>query len=125
FGYFNRLFPAVLQICNLPQQVLSARGSLDKVFGLLDEPLLIVNRPDARRFEEPLKEIRFEALNFRYGPHLPTALSNMNLEIEAGTQTGIVGPSGSGKSTLMALLLRFYEPNEGRILVNGRDLRDW
>ena len=47
FWYFNRLFPAVLQICNLPQQIFSARGSLDKVFGLLDEPLLFVNSDSA------------------------------------------------------------------------------
>jgi ABC-type multidrug transport system fused ATPase/permease subunit len=125
YGFFNRLFPAVLQICNLPQQVLSARGSLDKVFGLLDEPLLIVNRPGAKRFEETLREIRFDAVNFRYGPHLPSALAKLDLSVQAGTQVGIVGPSGSGKSTLMALLLRFYEPVDGQIRVNGSDLRDW
>lgn len=125
FGYFNRLFPAVLQICNLPQQVLSARGSLDKVFSLLDEPLLIVNRPGALVFQEPLKSIRFESVTFSYGPQLPKAISALSLELEAGKQVGIVGPSGSGKSTLMALLLRFYEPNEGRILVNGRDIQEW
>jgi ABC-type multidrug transport system fused ATPase/permease subunit len=125
YGYFNRLFPAVLQICNLPQQILSARGSLDKVFGLLDEPLLIVNRPGALRFSEPLRELRFESVSFRYGAQLPPALSGLDLVLRAGSQIGIVGPSGSGKSTLMALLLRFYEPTQGRILVNGRDLREW
>ncbi len=125
FGYFNRLFPAVLQICNLPQQVLSARGSLDKVFSLLDEPLLIVNLPGARVFDEPLEEIRFEGIEFRYGPHLPKAISGLTLKVEAGSQVGLVGPSGSGKSTLMALLLRFYEPDQGAIRVNGRDLKGW
>jgi ABC-type multidrug transport system fused ATPase/permease subunit len=125
YFYFNRLYPAVLAVCNLPQQVLSARGSLDKVFVLLDEPLLIVNRPGAKPFDEPLREIVFEEVSFRYGPQLPQVLNKLSLKIMAGSQVGIVGPSGSGKSTLMALLLRFYEPEQGRILVNGRDLRDW
>ncbi|MES2202043.1 MAG: ABC transporter ATP-binding protein [candidate division FCPU426 bacterium] len=125
YGYFNYLVPAVTQICNLPQQILSARGSLDKVFGLLDEPVLIVNRPAARRFEEPIREIVFDKVSFRYGEHLPLAIHDLNLRIRGGDQIGIVGPSGSGKSTLMALLLRFYEPTEGTISVNGRDIRDW
>ena len=125
YGYFSRLFPAVLQICNLPQQILSARGSLDKVFGLLDEPILIKNHPGAVEFDEPLREIVFDDVSFRYGEHLPLALRHFNLKISAGNQAGLVGPSGSGKSTLMALLLRFYDPTSGRILVNGRDLQDW
>jgi ABC-type multidrug transport system fused ATPase/permease subunit len=125
YGYFNRLFPAVQQICNLPQQILSAQGSLDKVFGLLDEPVLISNRAGARRFEEPLRDIVFDKVSFRYGPQLPLALQGLDLGLKAGSQVGIVGPSGSGKSSLMALLLRFYEPSSGAILVNGRDIRDW
>ena len=125
YGYFNRLFPAVLQICNLPQQILSAQGSLDKVYGLLDEPVKIKNRPGARDFDEPLREIAFENLSFRYDANLPLVLERLNLRMKAGGQVGIVGPSGSGKSTLMALLLRYYEPAEGSVLVNGRDIRDW
>jgi ABC-type multidrug transport system fused ATPase/permease subunit len=125
YGYFNRLFPAVLQICNLPQQILSAQGSLDKVFGLLDEVPKISNRPGARRFDEPLREIAFESLSFRYGARLPLVLDRLDLAAEAGRQVGLVGPSGAGKSTLMGLLLRYYEPTQGAVLVNGRDIRDW
>lgn len=125
FNYFNRLIPAVLQICNLPQQILSAQGSLDKVFGLLDTPITIQNPASAKHFDEALKEIRFDKVSFRYSPHLPLALQDVSFSLKAGSQVGIVGPSGSGKSTLMALLLRFYDLEEGAILLNGRDVRDW
>ena len=125
YGYFQSLWPAILQICNLPQQVAMASGSLGKVFRLLDQPLRIVNRPDAEQFRDTVREIRFENVSFRYGEHMPWALSKVNLVLAAGQQVGIVGPSGSGKSTLMALMLRYYEPTEGRILLNGRDIREW
>ncbi len=125
YGYFQSLFPAVLAVCALPQQVAQASGSLTKVFRLLDEPLTIANQENAPRLNEPVQEIVLDNVSFRYGPDLPWALRNINATLKAGRKIGIVGPSGSGKSTLMALMLRYYDPTEGRILVNGRDLKDW
>jgi ABC-type multidrug transport system fused ATPase/permease subunit len=125
YGYFGSLFPAVIAVCNLPQMVAQASGSLTKVFKLLDEPIEIASAPDAPRLEEPVREIVFEKVSFRYAPVLPWALRNVSVTIQAGRQVGIIGPSGCGKSTLMALMLRYYDPTEGRILVNGRDLREW
>jgi ABC-type multidrug transport system fused ATPase/permease subunit len=124
-GYFNSLYPAVMQICSLPQLISEASGSLTKVFQLLDRPPSIVNRPAARTFEGPLKDLRFEKVWFRYGAEFPWALRDLSLELKAGEQLGILGPSGGGKSTLMALLLRFYDVDQGRVLVNGVDVRDW
>ncbi|HXB97120.1 MAG TPA: ABC transporter ATP-binding protein [bacterium] len=124
-GYFNSLYPAVLQICSLPQLISEASGSLAKVFQLLDRPLGVESPASAPLFEGPLEEVRFEGVWFRYGPGLPWALRDVSLALKAGEQVGVMGPSGSGKSTLMALLLRFYDVERGRILVNGRDLRDW
>ena len=125
YGYFQSLFPAVIAVCNLPQQVAQASGSLTKVFRLLDEPLTIASPVDAPRLTEPIREVVFEKVSFRYGPGLPWALREVSTVVRAGEQLGIVGPSGCGKSTLMALMLRYYDPTEGRILVNGRDLREW
>ncbi|MFH1024177.1 MAG: ABC transporter ATP-binding protein [Planctomycetota bacterium] len=125
YGYFQALWPAVLQICNLQQQIASASGSLSKVFRLLDEPLTIHNNPGAVPLREPLRGIVFEKVSFRYGANLPWVLRQVSFRLAAGEALGLVGPSGAGKSTLMALLLRFYEPTEGRILVNGKPLADW
>jgi ABC-type multidrug transport system fused ATPase/permease subunit len=125
YGYFQSLWPAVLQICNVPQMIVQASGSLTKVFQLLDVPVKIASKPGAREFDADLREIVCENVSFRYGENLSWSLRNVSLTIHSGTQTGIIGPSGSGKSTLMALLLRYYDPTEGRILVNGVDIKDW
>lgn len=125
YGYFGSLFPAVIAVCNLPQMIAQASGSLTKVFKLLDEPLSIASAPGAPRLDEPIREIVFEKVSFRYATTLPWALRNVSVTIRAGEQIGIIGPSGCGKSSLMALMLRYYDPTEGRVLVNGRDLREW
>lgn len=80
----------------------------------------IVNKPDVRG------DIHFDSVFFRYAtrPDVPV-LENINLEVKAGEQLAIVGPSGAGKSTITSLLLRFYEPNQGRILIDGKDARNF
>jgi ABC-type multidrug transport system fused ATPase/permease subunit len=124
-GYFSMLYPAVIQMCTLPQLISEASGSLTKVFQLLDRPPAVVNRSTARAYGERLESLRFENVWYRYGPEFPWALRDLSLGLDAGEQMGILGPSGAGKSTLMALLLRFYDVEQGRILVNGADVRDW
>ena len=71
----------------------------------------------------PLKgDVRFENVSFGFRPGQPKVLKKVNLEIPSGTFVGVVGQSGSGKSTLMKLLPRLYEPEEGRILIDGYDI---
>jgi ATP-binding cassette subfamily C protein CydCD len=68
--------------------------------------------------------VAFEGVTFRYGPHEPTALQDVSLEVKAGQTVALVGRSGAGKTTAAHLLLRFWDPQQGRILLGGRDLRD-
>jgi ABC-type multidrug transport system fused ATPase/permease subunit len=124
-GYFSMLYPAVIQMCTLPQLISEASGSLTKVFQLLDRPPGIVNLPGARAHGDRIEEVRFEGVWFRYAPDFPWALKDVSLGLKAGEQLGILGPSGAGKSTLMALLLRFYDVERGRVLVNNVDVREW
>ncbi|MEM2488086.1 MAG: ATP-binding cassette domain-containing protein, partial [Thermoproteota archaeon] len=81
----------------------------------------IKDDPDAKDFEI-MGDIKFENVTFGYEPFIPV-LKNINLEIRKGEMIGIVGQSGSGKTTLTKLLLRFYDVNEGRILIDGVDIR--
>jgi ABC-type multidrug transport system fused ATPase/permease subunit len=69
-------------------------------------------------------DVRFEQVSYRYATRRGEALHDLSFTLEAGKTLGIVGPSGAGKSTLVWLLLRFYDPASGRILVGGRDIRE-
>ena len=79
--------------------------------------------PPPPLLQPPITSIRFEHVTFRYPSREHPALSDVSLELTAGQRVGVCGPSGSGKSTLISLLERFYDPQAGRILVNGVDIR--
>jgi ABC transporter ATM len=97
---------------------------METLFNLQKEEVAIKERKDAK----PLLlnkggEIKFENVTFGYRPDRPI-VQNLNLTIPAGKKVAIVGPSGCGKSTILRLLFRFYDVQEGRILVDGQDIRD-
>jgi ATP-binding cassette subfamily C protein len=69
--------------------------------------------------------VRFEDVRFRYREELPFVHHGVTFDVPAGGMTAFVGPSGAGKSTIFALIERFYEPTSGRVLIDGRDVRDW
>ncbi|MGA0561412.1 ABC transporter ATP-binding protein [Ancylobacter sp. VNQ12] len=83
----------------------------------------IADRPDARKVGHLTGDIRFEKVGFGYTPDRPI-LSGIDLSIGAGETVAFVGPSGAGKTTLLSLLPRFYEVGEGRISIDGTDIRD-
>lgn len=102
-----------------------ARVSLDRVAALWDA-LPAVGQPEhpVALPAEPRGEIRFEHVTFRYSKDGPAVLSDLSLEIPAGSKVGIVGASGVGKSTLVDLVARHFDPEAGRITLDGIDLRD-
>lgn len=99
----------------------SATGAAQRVLALLETPVLEPVAPDQQGIPAG-HEVRFDNVGYAYGDEQP-ALSNISFTLEPGTITAIVGPSGAGKSTLARLLLRFFDPSEGRITLGGVDLR--
>lgn len=96
----------------------------DRVFAVLDTHPTIADKPDAIE-AQPLKHsLRFENVTFGYSKNKQPALSNITLEIQAGSAVALVGETGSGKSTLANLIPRFYDPTEGTVLYDEVDLRD-
>ncbi|NJN05046.1 MAG: ABC transporter ATP-binding protein [Leptolyngbyaceae cyanobacterium RM1_1_2] len=101
-----------------------AMASVRRIFGLLDMPVLM-SPHGLNTTVKPIKgAVEFNAITFAYRLHHPI-LKNLSLTVPAGTTIGIVGATGSGKSTLTKLLLRFYDVQQGQILIDGTDLRDF
>lgn len=92
------------------------------MFEILDRPLTVTEHKEAKDLNKTQGAIRFEHVSFAYTDN-KIVLKDINLEIEAGKITALVGPSGSGKSTLINLIMRLYDPTKGRILINDQDIR--
>lgn len=95
----------------------------ERIFQILDEKPHVVDKPMAPDLPAFSQGIHFENMNFHYRPDR-AVLKNINLTINKGEIVALVGPSGGGKTTLAYLLMRFYDPVSGRIMIDGRDIRD-
>ena len=104
--------------------LLDAMASIERTTHVLELPPGMPDKPDAVAFPGVEHGIRFENVDFHYVEGSPV-LRDVSIEIPAGTTVAVVGPSGAGKSTLCDMLLRFYNPNQGRITIDGVDLRDF
>ena len=98
-------------------------AALDRITAVLDEEPDIVDAPDARELPRIEGHVRFEHVRFGYG-ELPDVLHDFELDVPAGTTVALVGHTGAGKSTIAKLLARFYDPRDGRITIDGLDLRE-
>lgn len=96
-------------------------GTVQDGINTLTKPQSIEDRPTARALTIQHSTVQFDNVSFAYSPDKPI-LNQLNLSIQAGEKIGLVGRSGAGKSTLINLLLHFYEPQQGRILIDGQDI---
>ncbi len=101
----------------------SAAGASERVFEIIDTEPEIHDAPDASPLPSLRGRVRFDDVTFSYEPDRPI-LHDVSFEVEPGQTVALVGPSGAGKTTLLNLLPRFYDPDTGRILLDGYDLRD-
>ncbi|MEM2414759.1 MAG: ABC transporter ATP-binding protein [Thermoproteota archaeon] len=120
-SYMWMFYGPIQTVTNLAEPLQQAITSGERILEILMIDPMIKDDPDAKDFEI-MGNIKFENVTFGYEPFIPV-LKNINLEIRKGEMIGIVGQSGSGKTTLTKLLLRFYDANEGRILIDGVDIR--
>ena len=121
--YLQSFFDPIQSLSQLYTTYQSGMAALDKIFELLDEDPDIADSADAVELPRISGEIRFEDVSFSYGGEAP-ALENVTLTVPPGQTLALVGETGAGKSTLAKLVARFYDPDEGRVLIDGYDLRD-
>jgi ATP-binding cassette subfamily B protein len=122
-GYIGGLFGPVQGLTGIYQTVQRAYVSLDEIFHILDVQDHLGDAPDARDVTRAHGRVTFENVKFQYEQRDRPILDGVTVEVDPGQTLAIVGPSGSGKTTMMALLMRFYDPQEGTVRLDGRDLR--
>ena len=125
FILYSRKFSGPInEIANIMNEILSALSASERIFNLLDEPEESKDIENAVELADVKGDVRFENVSFGYEEG-KTILHDLSFNADAGRLIAIVGPTGAGKTTMINLLMRFYDCDSGRILVDGRDEKEY
>ncbi len=122
--YLWRFWAPISALSRVYSQVLSAMASAERVFEFLDTAPEVQDASSARPLPPIRGEVTFENVHFKYEVTSKSALRGVSLHVRPGQTVAIVGPTGAGKTTIINLIMRFYDPTEGRVLIDGHDLRE-
>ena len=126
--YFNmsmgNLFSPLVALANVNAVLQQMLVVISRVFEVLDEEVIIQDKPDAKTLDAVRGRVAFRNVSFRYTEAGDYAIRSLNFVVRPGTSVAVVGPSGAGKSTLVSLLMRLYEPSEGKIILDDYDVQD-
>ena len=122
-AYLAKVYAPVQAVSHNLRELVSSRAGLDRVFQVLDVRPDIQDAPGAKPLPVARGEIRLENVSYGYEPGRPV-LRDVSLLIPPGQKVALVGRTGAGKSTLASLVLRFFDPQQGRVAIDGHDLRE-
>ncbi len=122
-GYVWRFWQPLNNLCNFYNSLLMATASTERIFEMLDIQPDITDKKDAIELPPIKGEVRFDHVTFYYEPEKPV-LEDVSFTVKPGETIALVGPTGAGKTTIVSLISRFYDPVEGRVLIDGVDIRD-
>lgn len=122
-SYLLMLYAPVQQLGNLVNLAATAGASAGRVFEIIDTPSDIAEKPDAAVLNHVQGSVTFEQVSFGYSGSRHV-LRNIDFHVQPGQTIALVGPTGSGKSTVIALIARFYDPAQGRVAIDGVDVRN-
>ena len=126
--YINRFFDPIRDLSRRYDSFQSTMAGGERIFALMDAPVEVQDAPDAIQLPIIQGEVRFEEVSFYYSDEDPDqgeqlVLKHIDMHIPAGQTVALVGETGAGKSTLIKLIARFHDPTQGRVLIDGYDLR--
>jgi len=124
--YVNAFFAPIIQLTTFYNSYQSAVTGLDRVLQVIDSDIE-VKEPQAVKVDLAAPQgvqVQFRNVTFRYANGVPPALNNVSLKIDRGEVIAIVGPTGAGKSSIVNLMLRFYDPQSGQVMIDGIDLKE-
>ena len=121
--YIDRFFDPIRDLSQRYDSFQSTMAGGERIFALLDTPVEVQDAPDAIELPSIHGEVRFENVSFHYPDDPALVLEQIDLQVPAGAMVALVGKTGAGKSTLVKLVSRFHDPTEGRIPIDGYDLR--
>jgi ATP-binding cassette subfamily B multidrug efflux pump len=121
-AYLGQLIDPIRRLGMVIPAVVIASSAAERIFEVLDAIPEVKDTPDATPMPTIQGHIRFESVGFKYGKQ--TILNQIEFEVNPGQVIALLGPTGSGKSTIVHLLPRFYDPTSGRIMIDGKDIRE-
>ena len=122
--YAKKFSGPINEYANIMSEIQSALAAAERVFRLLDERPEGADDAAADELKEPRGDVGFSHVRFGYDPE-KIVIKDLSFEAKAGQTVAIVGPTGAGKTTLVNLLMRFYDPQEGSIALDGKDIREY
>ncbi len=122
--YANMLLTSIRRIVEFTEQFQRGMTGIERFFEIMDAPREIKDKPGAKALGQVQGAVTFDNVSFHYADDEHSVLSHLNLTVRPGESVALVGPSGSGKTTLCNLIPRFYDVSGGRLLIDGKDVKD-
>jgi ABC-type multidrug transport system fused ATPase/permease subunit len=125
FTLSEKAYISLYRLSRFYDRMEEGREGVNRLLKLFNSETAIINKKNGYKPKKIQGEIKFAGVAFYYGDNKKPAVSNLNFKISSGCVTALVGPSGGGKTTLARLIYRHYDPQEGKVLLDDKDLRDY
>lgn len=122
-NYSARFWQPLMNLSNLMNTFINAVAYLERIFEMLDEPITVCDKIEAKELPKIKGDVHFKNVTFRYEEGI-NVLENLSFDVKAGESIALVGPTGAGKTTVVSLLSRFYNVNGGAVIIDDSDIAD-